>query len=420
MFSQVKAHYKGLISTKKFFFFAAMLCGFFISAEYGVSRPTSNAFFITHFSAKLFPYAWLFSLLLNLGIISFYNWVLPKIGAYRFFRAFVCFVMGISCISFWFIKDYPSISFFHFIWKDIYILFMFKQLWSMIHSTIPSSSAKSLYGIIFAAGGVGSVIGSLFPGFLAIHTGSEKLLILTVPFYLVVFFAYRFAYRRSEVSQGKNLFSASSKGFSVVGKIVSSKYLFLLLFLVISMQTSVALIDFQFGSFLEGAIQDLDFRTQYYARVVSVTNLVSTSFQVLLGIFLLSWIAPAVGHCMIPLFLGCNIFMTFLFPSLSTVSYSYVSLKSVDYSFFGVLRELLYAPLPLDEKFRVKAFIDVFAYRSAKALASFFLLFFPSFFSIKPLLFSTILLGIVSLLWFYAAFQMGKIPRNFLDQKILS
>jgi ATP/ADP translocase len=47
-----------------------------------------------------------------------------------------------------------------------------------------------------------------------------------------------------------------------------------------------------------------------------------------------------------------------------------VFLKSIDFSLLGVIREMLYVPLKLDEKFRAKAIIDVFAYRSAKAIVS--------------------------------------------------
>lgn len=57
------------------------------------------------------------------------------------------------------------------------------------------------------------------------------------------------------------------------------------------------------------------------------------------------------------------------------ISFAYVTIKAFDFSLFGVIKEMLYIPLKLDEKFRAKAVIDVFAYRSAKAFASFLILF---------------------------------------------
>ena len=41
-----------------------------------------------------------------------------------------------------------------------------------------------------------------------------------------------------------------------------------------------------------------------------------------------------------------------------------------DKDVFNILKEMLYVPLKTDEKFKAKAIIDIFAYRSAKAFAS--------------------------------------------------
>ena len=61
-------------------------------------------------------------------------------------------------------------------------------------------------------------------------------------------------------------------------------------------------------------------------------------------------------------------------PTFAIVSASYVIIKTLDYSIFSVAREMLYIPMKTDEKFRAKAIIDVFVYRTAKAVASLFLL----------------------------------------------
>ena len=47
----------------------------------------------------------------------------------------------------------------------------------------------------------------------------------------------------------------------------------------------------------------------------------------------------------------------------------------MDFSVFSIIREMLYLPMKTEEKFRSKAIIDVFASRTAKAFAAFFILF---------------------------------------------
>jgi hypothetical protein len=39
-------------------------------------------------------------------------------------------------------------------WKDIYVLLMYKQIWALLNSSIDSKKAKYLYGVIFTIGGI--------------------------------------------------------------------------------------------------------------------------------------------------------------------------------------------------------------------------------------------------------------------------
>jgi len=75
--------------------------------------------------------------------------------------------------------------------------------------------------------------------------------------------------------------------------------------------------------------------------------------------------------------------------------------KSLDFSVFGVVKEMLYIPLKPDEKFRAKAVIDVFAYRSSKAVASLLILFITAFVSNQMLTWLT--MGIATA-WIFSVY----------------
>jgi ATP/ADP translocase len=75
-------------------------------------------------------------------------------------------------------------------------------------------------------------------------------------------------------------------------------------------------------------------------------------------------------HFLIPFLLLGSALCSWIIPSFALISFSYVFLKAIDFSLFSISREMLYIPFGLDEKFRAKAIIDVFAYRSSKALVS--------------------------------------------------
>ncbi len=76
------------------------------------------------------------------------------------------------------------------------------------------------------------------------------------------------------------------------------------------------------------------------------------------------------SHLALPLLLCLNSIVFQIFPFFGVISFAYISIKSCDFSLFGIIKEVLYIPLKPDEKFRAKAVIDVFAYRTSKAFVS--------------------------------------------------
>jgi len=357
---------------EKLFILFAMLVGFSITAEYGITRPASHSLFLTLFSAKAFPWVWLATVPLNLFAIYLYNRFLPKIGPVRMLTTVACTTIAINLSTAFILPLFPPFIFFQFAWKDIYILLMFKQMWSMIHTTISTPRAKYLYVMIYGMGTVGSILASYVPGYFAVVLGTEKLFLFTLPIYFILIFAYRSAFRRSLVPQeafGSELSPNPSpkEGFSLIRR---NRFLVGVLLLVVMMQVSVGLIEYQFNSHLELNILEKDLRTAYFGRLMGWVNILSGLFQILGGFLLVQVLGLRGGHLLIPLMLLGSALFSWAIPSFALISFSFIFLKAVDFSLFGVIREMLYIPLKLDEKFRAKAIIDVFAYRTSKALVA--------------------------------------------------
>src|SRR5579864_2326469 len=142
----------------------AMLSALLICGEYAIARPTSNALFLTAFSANAYPWVWLATVPLNFMAIFLYNRFLPKMGPLRILWLFAFVTIGVNALTGILYPIFPKIIFFQYAWKDIYVLLMLKQLWSMIHSTIPAQKSKVLFGCIYGMGTVGGILGSLVPG----------------------------------------------------------------------------------------------------------------------------------------------------------------------------------------------------------------------------------------------------------------
>ena len=372
--SQARAEVMTYSKSEKLFLIFAMICGFFITAEYAITKPTSNSIFIAHYGMKLYPYAWLATVPLNLIIVTLYNRFLPLLGCFRMFLCTIALTMGINALSGLYVAENSFLSFLLYVWKDIYVLLMFQQLWSVIHTRTEMSKAKYLYGILFGMGGLGAIFGSMVPSFFAVKMGSEHLLFMTVPLYLLFGGVYYLMLRQGGYLNNRNLKIASHKTTQGLKLIRSSTSLKFILLIVILMQLSTTIMDYQFNTFLHQKFPMQDLRTQFYGRLWAVINTCKLCLQFFATFLLVQFLGLRNSHFVVPGVLLLNATLSLFNPSFSMITYSFGVIKTFDYSIFNIIKEMLYVPLKTDEKFKAKAIIDVFAYRSAKALASLFVI----------------------------------------------
>lgn len=360
------------LKEKKFTFFA-MATIFCISLEYAITRPASTSLFLHFYGAASFPYVWLFTVPVNLAAVSIYNYLLPRWGCVRTWLSIATITVLVNTSSLLFIDYFSLLSFLQFLWKDIYILLMYKQIWSLIHSSVPYNRAKYLYGFLFSMGGIAAMLGGIIPGFFASNLGSKTLFAFTLPIYLILCILYLKVYKNS------NFTYSFKKNDSLFPGFKGSGYLICTLLIVVFMQVSMAFVEYKFNLSLEKSIVDVDLRTEYSGKILTIIHSLVIMLELIGGAVLISYFGIKKIHYIIPVTLFVNSLIFIFVPTLSFASFLYIHIKSIDSSIFGIVREMLYIPMKLEEKFKAKAFIDVFAYRTAKAMAGFILIFFGIF-----------------------------------------
>ncbi|MCH9613684.1 MAG: hypothetical protein SP1CHLAM54_06930 [Chlamydiia bacterium] len=355
-----------MTSALKRFIPFAILCGFCITLEYAICKPTSNSVFIDVYGVRALPFAWLLTIPLNLFIVTLYNRFIPKLGPLKLLIYSTSAVICLNTAAAFFLKTIPGFAFLHFVLKDIYVLLMFQQLWSVIHANVEMKKAKYLYGVFFGIGGLGSVLGSYITAHNAIRFGSEHLLLLTTPIFLVFMLLYYGMMRQS--IDVKLQASREHKGLRLL---FTSKPLQLILLIVVFMQMASTLLEYQFNMELARIAPMQDERTAYSARIFAYINMASVFLQLVGTYFFLRFLGLFRSHIIIPGYLLVNGLLSLTIPSFRMLTYSFGATKAFDHSVFRIITEMLYIPLGHDEKFKAKAIIDVFAYRTARAFASF-------------------------------------------------
>ncbi len=376
-FNRVRDEASSFSKWEVLFIICAMVCSFFISCEASIIKPVANSLFLRDYGVRWLPLVWLTIIPFNFVVVHLYNKLLPKSGP---FRVLATSTIASACINIFcsqYLDQIWYLPFLLYIWKDIYIMLMFHQLWSVIHSTVNLSRARYLYGIFYAVGGTGSAIGCTIPGFFAIQYGSQYLLLATlIPLSVLTLFYFLCLRVRAAHPHNEQIAFSSERShfFRGVELINRSSMLKFILVIVVLMQMTATLVDFHFNTLVEATYSDVDVRTEYLGRFFGIINTVNIFLQLIGTFVLLKLFGLARSHLFIPSYLSLTSIAALINPSFGAVAFSFGSMKSLDYSIFGIIKEMLFIPLKLDEKFKAKAVIDIFAARTAKALASLFIL----------------------------------------------
>jgi len=392
MLKKVKEKFQG---RELAFALCAMLCGFLICCHYAIIRPVSNSLFLHFFSAKLLPYAWLATVPLNFLLVSAYNRLVPKWGSRKLFLILLLIVTSTNLFFGTFAKTAPALTFLYYVWKEIYVMMMFQLLWSLINTNIQISKAKFLYGIFFGLGGIGSLVGSMLPGFFAVAYGTESMIYWTVPVDLLLLLVY-WRLNRYSIGDVPTTDREGEGGFLHGIKLIrSSRFLIFALLIVVFMQMVTAIADFQFNDFLGKLYPEKDVRTEVSARIMGGMHCLTIFLQFCGSFIFIKWLGFKKTHYTIPSTIATLAILVAFVPIFPIITFAFIASKSIDFSIFGVVREMLYIPLKPDEKFRAKAVIDVFAARSSKAIASLLIIGMTTFISSHQLTWLTLSLAIL-------------------------
>ena len=314
----------------------------------------------------------------------------------------------------------PTVWTFYF-YGDLFNTLMVPTFFAFLNDSVTPQQAKRLYGLIVLGGVLGGVTGStLVSTRLEAYSQTQWMwiclcvagLIIIIAFLAARSFGFKPGQQVEHQDQKRNQ-NPVTEGARLVFK---SRYL-LSIALILGLYEMVSTImDFQFTSavshYLDGpAIGN------YFAWVFTVTNWVGFLVQ----LFLTSLIMTRFGVGTALLFLPVAALLSsagFLFtPILLFGGALSVSDNALNYSINQSSREALYVPTTQEEKYKAKAFIDMFIQRFAKAVAVGLSLvittFFAGFANVRWLSVATI---IILVIWTRAARFAGREFQKLADE----
>lgn len=359
---------------------------FLVIATFWILKPLRTSQFLGALGAKHLPWARLVTATLVLPLGALLAWLSARVPR-RGLLLGVAGTFGLGHLAFWLLDPLVPPVWVHvpfYFWVDLFVTANVALFWSFLNEHVTPESAKRLFGVIGAGGMLGGILGSALAGYLAPALGGRHLLLLTAAptaatFLLILWLDRRL--RRSPVraDAGPAPVAAAPTGSSVraawdgLAMVLRSRYLLGILAIVAAYEVSSVIADYQFSAHAAAEFPGkllADARTAYLGRFSLATGLIGLAIQLLGTSAIQRHLGLGAALAVLPLALlaGAGVFLAV--PGLIGASLWFGADATLNYGIHQTSKEALYAPVSVAEKYRAKAFIDVFGVRLAKALGA--------------------------------------------------
>ena len=328
----------------------------------------------------------------------------------------------VACFVYSFLVDDPGdwTVWSFYLFGDLYSTLMVATFFAFLNDSVTPSAAKRLYGLVVLGGLLGGVFGTsvVAVNIKSVNPSTWQWICIGIAVLIaVIAMGAGAAVRRrlpseeapepprAEAEEQKQA-NPALEGARLVFR---TPYLLAVMAIVGLYEMVSTIMDFQWTSailhYLEGAQIG-----EQFSRAYSFTNFTSLFVQIVFTSFVMTRFGMGTALLFLPLaaLLGSAGFM--VFPVLLVGSLLNTADNGFSYSINQSAKEALYVPTTQDEKYKAKAFIDMFVQRFAKALAVGLSLVittvFAGFGSIRWLSLITVA---ILVLWILAARYAGRV-----------
>jgi AAA family ATP:ADP antiporter len=362
---------------------------FLVITSFWVLKPLKKTLFIGFYKQDGFEIAnWhltasqaeLIAKVLNMFIaflaVAVFTWLARRFRREQLTCIFSAFFMASYAVYTLLIESPGNITVWSFyLFGDLFSTLMVATFFAFLNDSVTPDKAKRLYGLVGLGGVLGGAFGSLIvrlwinqvsmPVWLWISFGIAILIVgIAVSAGRIVKKSPPRIEPKAE-EPGREKTSAALEGARLVFR---SRYLLAIVGIVGFYEIVSTIMDFQFTSTIEHFVSREDIG-EHFSTIYTLTNFVAMFVQIFLTGFVMSRFGLTRALIVLPaaIILGSAGFLAV--PILWVGSLLNTADNGFSYSINQSAKEALYVPTSQDEKYKAKAFIDMFVQRFAKAIA---------------------------------------------------
>jgi AAA family ATP:ADP antiporter len=348
----------------------------FVLFAYYIVKPVSRAMFLNKFNIDALPGLYILIAVFG-GVLAY---LYSKLATRTSLRTAVLWATAISVASlavmWWLIgMRLPWMIYVLNIWVSLFSIVSVSQGWLVASNIFNTREAKRLYPLL----GMGMVVGAAFGGEFTNRTAhlvgsghQEDLLLASAAMVILAYVSFRFAVRGSgtalEHARGAKKEETDFTFRQMMNDLGRVRHLQIIVGMMLTMYLVDTLVEYQFQAMAGASFHGADL-TAYFGQFYGIyLNGVELIFQLFLTAVIVRWFGVGGTLHVSPAAVAFSSVATIAAPGVASASAVRLTEASTRYTLNKTGMELLYMPLPLELRNRIKAFIDICVDRLSRGL----------------------------------------------------
>lgn len=358
---------------------------FFILAALMLLRPARDALGM---EGGMDAIRWLFlgTAVVTLLVNPVFGWMVSRFRRLHFISATYVF-FSLSLAGFWALLVFAPDAVgersgqVFYVWFSVFNLFVTMVFWALLADRFSPDQGKRFFALIAAGGTLGAIVGPWLASRLAEPLGTPNLLLLAALFLLIaVAMAWLLVWIRPDRHGAVDATRVSAReeeerriggsAWAGLRAVLSSRYLLGIAGYVLLMTVVATFIYFTRLQMVEAAASDLDARTALLGNIDMWTQVAVLVLQLTLTGKIIQRFGLGVALAALPVatalgFIGLAIYGSFVVLILLEALN-----RAVQRGLTRPAREALFTAVSREEKYKAKAFIDTFLYRTGDVIGA--------------------------------------------------
>jgi AAA family ATP:ADP antiporter len=325
---------------------------------------------------------WLFmgTLLVTLLVNPVFGWLVSRFRRLVFINAtYLFFAVGLVTFYLLLVLTPETIGQrtgqVFYVWFSVFNLFATMLFWALMADRFTLEQSKRLFGAIAVGGTLGAIFGPWLASQLAKPLGTPALLLVGAGFLVLALGAAWWVTRlRPDVSQS----GPPREEHAVIGggaweglrSVVRSPYLLAICGYVLILAVMATFLYFTRLQMVAALGTDVDMRTTMFARIDLITQVTTLLLQAIVTGHLMKRLGVPVTLALLPITAALGFIGLAIVGSLAALIAFEAAFRAVQRGIMRPARETLFTVVPRAERYKAKAFIDTFVYRTGDVVGA--------------------------------------------------